>query len=72
MIKLSLFRWRDHNGSFFCLVFVLVFFCGIVGKKKGRGSDVKGVMETDRGTEGRVIRKEQLPNVCVRDSRYFK
>lgn len=33
---------------------------------------MKGVMETDRGTEGRVIRKEQLPNVCVRDSRYFK
>lgn len=59
-------------GPFFVLFLFWYFFVESSGKKKGRGSDVKGVMETDRGTEGRVIRKEQLPNVCVRDSRYFK
>lgn len=58
-------------GPFFVL-FLFWYFLWNRRKKGGRGSDVKGVMETDRGTEGRVIRKEKLPNVCVRDSRYFK
>lgn len=35
----------------------------------GRGG---GVMETDWGPEGRVIRRRQLPNVCIGDWRYFK